>query len=44
MTERINSLFCYADGKFYDRKFILKHIPQYLYYYEPFAGGASIFS
>ena len=38
------ALLSYADGKNYELKFILKHIPQYLYYDEPFAVGASIFS
>ncbi len=38
-----NSPFRYAGGKFYARKLILKHIPDTDVYYEPFAGGASIF-
>ncbi len=43
MTQRINSPFRYAGGKFYARKLILNFIPQHTHYSEPFAGGGSIF-
>lgn len=43
MRQDINSPFRYAGGKFYARKLIIEHIPDHIYYIEPFAGGASIF-
>jgi DNA adenine methylase len=43
MNQEINSPFRYAGGKFYARKLIIEHIPQHIFYIEPFAGGASIF-
>ena len=38
-----NSPFRYPGGKFYARQLILDLIPEHTAYYEPFAGGASIF-
>jgi len=43
MKISINSPFRYAGGKFYARKLILAHIPRHTTYFEPFAGGGSIF-
>ena len=40
---RSNSPFRYPGGKFYARRLILDLIPEHTYYFEPFAGGASIF-
>ena len=42
-SNRSNSPFRYAGGKFYARRLILDAIPCHKIYAEPFAGGASIF-
>ena len=42
-NKAIHSPFRYAGGKYYARKLIVEHIPPHTSYYEPFAGGASIF-
>lgn len=43
VKKKSNSPFRWAGGKFYARKLILNSIPEHTSYYEPFAGGASIF-
>ena len=42
-SNKANSPFRYAGGKFYARSLILKNLMQSHSYCEPFAGGASIF-
>ena len=42
-NKSIRSPFRYAGGKYYARKLIVEHIKSHASYYEPFAGGASIF-
>lgn len=42
-SDKTNSPFRYAGGKFYARKLILECIPQHEQYCEPFVGGGSIF-
>lgn len=42
-SNRSNSPFRYAGGKFYARRLILDEVPEHSFYSEPFAGGASVF-
>ena len=42
-SNRTNSPFRYAGGKYYARRLILDVVPDHFGYCEPFAGGASIF-